>query len=89
MTRTVADNALYMSVLSKPDRRDAMSLPYQDIDWMELGIDLKGLKIGLWLDAGFGDPVGAETKAAVEAAAKLLPMRAQSSNRSRLSSIAP
>jgi aspartyl-tRNA(Asn)/glutamyl-tRNA(Gln) amidotransferase subunit A len=70
MTRTVADSALYMSVLSRPDRRDAMSLPYQDIDWMDLNIDVKGLKIGLWLDAGFGEPTGDETRAAVEAAAK-------------------
>ncbi len=58
MTRTVADNALYMSVLSRPDRRDGMSLPYQDIDWMNLDIEVKGLKIGLWLDAGFDEPVG-------------------------------
>lgn len=72
MTCTVADNALYMSVLSRPDRRDGMSLPYQDIDWMNLDIEVKGLKIGLWLDAGFGEPVGGgETRAAVEAAAKL------------------
>ncbi|MDN8875476.1 amidase family protein, partial [Staphylococcus aureus] len=62
MTRTVADSALYMSVLSRPDRRDGMSLPQQDIDWMNLGIDVKGLKIGLWLDAGFGEEVGEETK---------------------------
>ncbi|HCH73182.1 MAG TPA: amidase, partial [Ochrobactrum sp.] len=39
---------------------------------MSLDIDVKGLKIGLWLDAGFGEPVGDETRAAVEAAAKLL-----------------
>lgn len=71
MTRDVADSALYMSVLSKPDRRDAMSLPYQPIDWMDLDLDVKSLKIGLWMDAGFGEEVGEETKAAVEAAAKL------------------
>lgn len=71
MTRTVADNALYMSVLSKPDRRDGMSLPYQQLPWMDLDIDLKGKKIGLWLDAGFGEPVQPQVKAAIEDAAKL------------------
>lgn len=71
MTRTVADNALYMSVLSLPDRRDGMSLPYQDLPWMDLNIDLRAKKIGLWLDAGFGEPVQPQVKAAVEAAAKL------------------
>jgi aspartyl-tRNA(Asn)/glutamyl-tRNA(Gln) amidotransferase subunit A len=71
MTRTVADSALYMSVLSKPDRRDGMSLPYQELPWMDLNIDLKGKKIGLWLEAGFGEPVQPQVKAAVEAAAKL------------------
>ena len=35
MTRTVDDTALMMSVLSKPDHRDGMSLPVQDIDWIE------------------------------------------------------
>ena len=33
MTRTVADAALLMAELSKPDWRDAMSLPYQAIEW--------------------------------------------------------
>lgn len=70
MTRTVADAALYMSVLSKPDRRDPMSLPYNRIDWMNLDRDVKDLRIGLWLDAGFGSAVEPEVKAAVEAAAQ-------------------
>jgi Asp-tRNA(Asn)/Glu-tRNA(Gln) amidotransferase A subunit family amidase len=50
MTRTVDDTALLMSVLSKQDHRDGMSLPAQDIDWMDLSADLKGKRIG----AGFG-----------------------------------
>ena len=33
MTRTVHDAALAMSVLSRPDARDTMSLPQQDIAW--------------------------------------------------------
>ncbi|KRD60651.1 amidase [Ensifer sp. ENS10] len=71
MTRTVADTALYMSVLSKPDARDTMALPYADIPWLDLDRDVKGLKIGLWLDAGFGQSVSEETQQAVSRAAKL------------------
>ncbi len=70
MTRTVADAALMMGVLSRPDARDTMSLPYQAIDWTALDLDLKGLKLGLQLDAGWGLPVEPETRAAVEAAAR-------------------
>jgi len=70
MTRTVDDAALMMSVLSRPDHRDGMSLPPQDIDWMNLTASLKGKRIGLLLDAGAGMPVEPEVKAAVEAVAK-------------------
>jgi aspartyl-tRNA(Asn)/glutamyl-tRNA(Gln) amidotransferase subunit A len=73
MTRTVADAALAMRVLAQPDARDAMSLPPQDIAWTDLDIavtGLRGLKIGLWLDAGWGLAVGAEVLAAVDAAAR-------------------
>src|SRR5882762_3069008 len=57
MTRTVDDAALMMTVLAKPDHRDGMSLPVQDIDWMNLSADLKGRRIGLLTDAGVGMPV--------------------------------
>ncbi len=70
MTRTVTDAALMMAVLSRPDARDTMSLPYQALDWTALDLDLKGLKLGLQLDAGWGLPVEPETRAAVEAAAR-------------------
>src|SRR3954449_6128459 len=70
MTRTVDDAALMMSVLSKPDGRDGMSLPVQDIDWTNLGGSVKGKRIGLLLDAGTGMPVDPEVKAAVEAVGK-------------------
>ena len=70
MTRDVADAALMMRELSKPDWRDSMSLPPQDIDWMDLERDVAGLRIGLWLDAGFGLPVDAEIRGAVEEAAR-------------------
>lgn len=70
MTRTVADAALLMGVLSQPDERDTMSLPYQEIAWGRLDRDVRGLKIGLMLDAGWGLPVEPEVRAAVEAAAR-------------------
>ncbi len=74
MTRTVQDAALMMQVLSQPDTRDSMSLPYQPIAWGEYdqGVQrLRGLRLGLLLDAGCGLPVEAEVRAAVEHAARL------------------
>ncbi|HYM31475.1 MAG TPA: amidase [Candidatus Cybelea sp.] len=71
MTRTVSDTALLMSVLSQPDARDHMSLPYQNFDWLDLEREVKGLKIGLWLDAGLGLAVEPDVKDAIESAAKL------------------
>ncbi len=70
MTRSVEDAALAMVPLSRPDVRDTMSLPAQDIDWRELTIDLRGRRLGLWLDAGWGLPLDAEIRACVEAAAR-------------------
>lgn len=70
MTRTVDDTALMMAVLSKPDHRDGMSLPVQDIDWMDLSGSPRGKRIGLLLDAGVGMPVEPEVKTAVEAMAR-------------------
>ena len=54
MTRTVDDAALMMSVLSKPDRRDGMSLPAHDINWKALEKSPRKLRFGLMLDAGTG-----------------------------------
>ncbi|MCC7284599.1 MAG: amidase [Burkholderiaceae bacterium] len=70
MTRTVADAALLMAELSKPDWRDAMSLPYQVIEWTNLQRDVKGLKLGLQLDAGWGLALDPEIRDAVLAAAR-------------------
>ena len=74
MTRTVQDAALMMQVLSRPDARDSMSLPPQDIDWQRLapGLErLRGLRLGLLLDAGCGLGLDDEVRAAVAAAARL------------------
>jgi aspartyl-tRNA(Asn)/glutamyl-tRNA(Gln) amidotransferase subunit A len=70
MTRTVDDSALMMSVLSGPDHRDGMSLPVQEIDWLNLSSSPKGKRVGLLLDAGTGMPVDPEIKTAVERVAK-------------------
>ena len=70
MTRTVADAALAMSVLSRPDWRDAMSLPAQAIGWLDLERDVKGLRLGLLCDAGWGDALQPAVREAVESAAR-------------------
>ncbi|HLJ72895.1 MAG TPA: amidase, partial [Roseiarcus sp.] len=70
MTRRVEDSALMMSVLSKPDPRDYMNLPPQELDWRIKPAALRGLKIGLLLDVGCGAPPSPETRAAIEKAAR-------------------
>lgn len=75
MTRTVADAALLMDVLARPDDRDSMSLPPQDIAWstFDAGPErLRGLRIGLLLEAGCGLAVEPEVRAVVERAARIL-----------------
>jgi aspartyl-tRNA(Asn)/glutamyl-tRNA(Gln) amidotransferase subunit A len=72
MTRTARDAALLMRTLSRPDARDSMSLPFQDLPWLDLGMDLKGLRLGLMMEAGVGLPLDPEVKAAVEEAASRL-----------------
>jgi Asp-tRNA(Asn)/Glu-tRNA(Gln) amidotransferase A subunit family amidase len=71
MTRNVADAALMMAAISRPDARDFMSLPWADLPWMDLDGDVRGLRIGLMLDAGAGTPTQPAVRAAVEAAARL------------------
>ncbi|WP_249688683.1 amidase [Microvirga sp. 3-52] len=69
MTRTVRDAALMMKSLTRPDMRDPMSLPYQDLPWLDLDIDIKGLKIGVMMQAGIGMTLDPEVRAVVESAA--------------------
>src|SRR5262252_64581 len=74
MTRTVADAAVLMTALTKPDARDFMALPHEEIDWP--GIlrgdvhGLKGKRLGLLLDIGMGLAPEPAVRAAVTAAAK-------------------
>ncbi|APW41837.1 amidase [Rhodoferax saidenbachensis] len=74
MTRSVADAALMMQVLSQPDARDSMSLPAQAIAWSEWDAPaekLRGLRIGLLMDAGCGLDVEPEVRDAILRAAQI------------------
>jgi aspartyl-tRNA(Asn)/glutamyl-tRNA(Gln) amidotransferase subunit A len=70
MTRTVDDAALMMSVLSRPDRRDGMSLPPDNINWKALDKSPRKLRIGLLLDLGVGQPLEQEVRELAVKAAK-------------------
>jgi aspartyl-tRNA(Asn)/glutamyl-tRNA(Gln) amidotransferase subunit A len=62
LTRTVDDAALMMSVLSRPDRRDGMSLPPDNINWKALDKSTRKLRIGLMLDLGVGQALEQEVR---------------------------
>ena len=70
MTRTVADSALLMNVLTQPDPRDFMSLPYDRRDWVaSLPGEVRGKKLGLLLDVGVGLKPQPAVQRSIEAAA--------------------
>ena len=70
MTRTVDDAALMMSVLSRPDRRDGMSLPPDNINWKTHDKSLRKLRIGLLLDLGVGQALEKKVRDVVVKAAQ-------------------
>jgi aspartyl-tRNA(Asn)/glutamyl-tRNA(Gln) amidotransferase subunit A len=70
MTRTVDDAALMMSVLSRPDRRDGMSLPPDNINWKALDKSPRKLRIGLLLDLGVGQALEKDVRDVAVKAAK-------------------
>src|SRR5271163_2237041 len=70
MTRDAADAALMTATLSLPDARDYSSLKHEKLDWAVEPARLKGLKLGLLLEAGCGVAPTAEVKAAIERAAR-------------------
>jgi aspartyl-tRNA(Asn)/glutamyl-tRNA(Gln) amidotransferase subunit A len=70
MTRIVDDAALMMSVLSRPDRRDGMSLPPNDINWKALDKPVRKLRIGLMLDLGVGQALEKQVREVAVKAAK-------------------
>ncbi|CDF87077.1 amidase [Pseudomonas knackmussii B13] len=70
MTRALDDAALMMKHLARADWRDATSLPPAELDWALQAADVRGLRIGLQLDAGCGLRPEAEVRDAVCAAAQ-------------------
>lgn len=77
MTRSVRDAALLMNLVTRPDGRDFMSLPYQPVDYVKAleGADpawAKGLRIGLLADMNAGLAVHPQVLAAAKAAAGAL-----------------
>ena len=70
MTRDVGDAALMMATLSLPDVRDYASLKYEKLDWIVEPASLKGLRVGLMMEAGCGVAPTPEVAAAVQRAAK-------------------
>jgi aspartyl-tRNA(Asn)/glutamyl-tRNA(Gln) amidotransferase subunit A len=70
MTRTVDDAALMMSVLSRPDRRDGMSLPPDNINWKALEKSPRKLRLGLMLDLGVGQALENDVREVAVNAAK-------------------
>ena len=70
ITRTVDDAALMMGVMARPDRRDGMSLPPNDINWKALDKPLRKLRIGLLLDLGVGQPLAQDVRDVAVKAAK-------------------
>lgn len=69
ITRSAADAALLLSVISRPDDRDWTSLPPETLALDDLSVDVSGLRVGLHLDAGCGMPLDPEVRGAVESAA--------------------
>src|SRR3954447_2767286 len=72
LTRTIADAARAIAVISQADDRDHMSLPPQPLEWDAFAGEVTGLRIGLVRNAGAGLPVDSEIADAVASAAAAL-----------------
>ena len=73
MARTVADCALMLNVLARPDARDWFSLPYDGADWTkDLALGVKGLRIAFSPRLGYVSYVHPEVEARVAEAVKVL-----------------
>ena len=72
MTRSVSDAALLMNVVAAFDARDYMSLPYEAINFTDLTLEPRGLRVGLLREMKVGLPVHSDVAAAVAAAAGAL-----------------
>lgn len=74
LTRSVVDSALLLQVTSGPDRRDPLSLPMPDVDFVSAARhprDLRGLRIA-YAPRPAGGPVSREVDAVVREAVALL-----------------
>jgi aspartyl-tRNA(Asn)/glutamyl-tRNA(Gln) amidotransferase subunit A len=71
MTRTVEDAAILMNILTKPDLRDYMALPYEARDWPgALAGEVRGLKLGLLMEIGAGITPQPAVRQAIETSAR-------------------
>ena len=61
-----------MQGITRPARRDPTSPKYEEIDWDAGPAELRGMKIGLMMEGGCGNPVHPEIADAVQKAAELL-----------------
>lgn len=71
LTRTVADSALLMQVISRPDIRDWTSLPPEQLDWSSVPRPPTRMRVGLHLKAGCGEPADEVVIDAVKGVAAL------------------
>ena len=73
MGRRVTDIARFLTVLARPDERDTWSFPATDIAYQDrLERDLRGLRIGVLTNMGFGRTIEAPVRATVERVGLLL-----------------
>jgi aspartyl-tRNA(Asn)/glutamyl-tRNA(Gln) amidotransferase subunit A len=73
LPRQVSDLALAMSVVSLPDRRDHMSLPYSPLPWTGVAArSPAGLRIGFGTEAGAGVAAEPEVLEVLEDAVRAL-----------------
>ncbi|MEZ0059496.1 aspartyl-tRNA(Asn)/glutamyl-tRNA(Gln) amidotransferase subunit A [Bradyrhizobium elkanii] len=71
ISRTVADSALLLSVMSGPDARDRHSLPRADFNWLDcLQGDLKGLRVAYSRNWGYA-AVDRQVQSVVDEAVKV------------------
>lgn len=69
LSRTVADSALMLSVISGPDPRDRYSLPGPEFNWMDtLNGGIRGLKVAFTLDWGGYAPIDPEVRRVITSA---------------------
>jgi aspartyl-tRNA(Asn)/glutamyl-tRNA(Gln) amidotransferase subunit A len=76
LTRSARDAAVLMSVIAQPDDRDWSALPPMSLDWSAvdrvcLDDGVRGLRVGVHVDAGCGLPVDPAVQDIVDQAARV------------------